>query len=592
MLGALLYLRLTSLKNVLFSRARRLRQPKYLVGAIVGAAYFYFVIFNGMGRTQRRSHAPAMITPDQFMPADSAALMMALGALALLVVIVFMWVLPSQTPGLSFSPAETAFLFPAPIPRRALIHFKLLSNQLSVLLQSLFFSLIFNARSLSGGRGAQIVIGWWLILTLVSLHYMGSSLTIARLFERGVSAVRRRLMFLAGIVVVVGVTLFWIRRDLRVPTENDLAGVEPLVRWLLMTLDAGLLHWLLLPFKWILGPFFASGLREFAYALGPAAALLLVHYFWVLNMEVSFEEASLAQAEKRAIRRANLRTGNYRFGQSAPKARRAPFALADTGRPEIAFLWKNLLSTRAFFNARVWLICASVIVVGSRFISRLSPIQQNMVSGLGVAIIVLGLYVVVFGPLIARLDLRSDLTHADILKTYPIPGWSLVLGELLAPIAILTGIIWLTLLAGVCAIQPTQALPPWLDPELRATYAGCFAVLTPVLVALQLLVPNAASIVFPAWFQATRTIGGGIDLMGQRLIFVFGQVLVIFIALIPAVVTAALLIFITQWIIGPALAVILATAVVLVVMAAEVWCALWWLGGRFEHFDLSNEQRP
>ncbi|RFC43616.1 MAG: hypothetical protein DUW69_002173, partial [Verrucomicrobia bacterium] len=37
MLGALFYLRLTSLKNVVLSRVRRLKQPKYLVGAIVGA---------------------------------------------------------------------------------------------------------------------------------------------------------------------------------------------------------------------------------------------------------------------------------------------------------------------------------------------------------------------------------------------------------------------------------------------------------------------------------------------------------------------------------------------------------------------------
>ncbi len=39
MLGALLYLRLTSLKNLLLSRLRRLRQPKYLLGAAVGVAY-------------------------------------------------------------------------------------------------------------------------------------------------------------------------------------------------------------------------------------------------------------------------------------------------------------------------------------------------------------------------------------------------------------------------------------------------------------------------------------------------------------------------------------------------------------------------
>jgi hypothetical protein len=594
MLGALLYLRFTSLKNLLVSRVRRLRQPKYLIGALVGGAYFYFVIFNGFnfGANRRAAASPAIVTADQILPPSSGALMLAVGALALLTVFIFMWVLPSKKPGLAFSQAETAFLFPAPISRRALIHFKLLSNQFSVLLQSVFFSLVFNSRALSGGRALQIVIGWWLVLTLVSLHYMGASLALARLFERGISVLRRRLVVLGTIAVAVGITLFWIRRDVHAPTAADLADVESSMRWLMTMLDTGILHWLLLPFKWILAPFFATGVKEFAWALIPTAALLLLHYVWVLNMEVSFEEASLAQAEKRELRRAGMQTGDFRLGHDTLKARRAPFKLADKGRPEIAFLWKNLLSTRAFLNPRVWLICAGIIIVVTRVVVGLGPMQRNIMSGIGGAALVVGLYVLMFGPLLARLDLRRDLAHADVLKTYPIPGWQLVFGELLAPTAIITGVLWLIVLLAVCAIQPTRVLPAWLDPSLRVTYAICFSAITPVVVALQLLVPNAAAVVFPAWFQATRAIGGGIDLMGQRLIFVFGQVFIIVLALLPAAGTAALLIFSTQWIIGPVLAVVFATIVVLAVLIGEVWCALWWLGGRFEKFDLSLEQRP
>ena len=46
---------------------------------------------------------------------------------------------------------------------------------------------------------------------------------------------------------------------------------------------------------------------------------------------------------------------------SAPKAgRRPPFVLAGTGRPEFAFLWKNLLSTYASFNLRTLGIVAGL----------------------------------------------------------------------------------------------------------------------------------------------------------------------------------------------------------------------------------------
>ena len=49
MLRALFYLRFTSFKNWLMVRGRRLRQPKYLIGAVVGCAYFYFFFFRRIG---------------------------------------------------------------------------------------------------------------------------------------------------------------------------------------------------------------------------------------------------------------------------------------------------------------------------------------------------------------------------------------------------------------------------------------------------------------------------------------------------------------------------------------------------------------
>lgn len=592
MLRALLYLRLTSLKNLVLARVRRLRQPKYFIGFVVGAAYFYFVYFNSFNR--HHGAAPsATLTPGAWTPTNTEPLMLALGALALLAVAAFMWILPSQTPGLAFSAAETAFLFPAPISRRALIHYKLLSSQLTVLLQSLFFSLVFNSRGLTSGRALQVVLGWWVILTLVNLHYTASSLTLARWFERGVSPLRRRAYFFVGFTTILACTLIWVWKDLKAPAATDIADFESGTRWLIQLLDAGALHYLLMPFKWVVAPFFAHGIHAFLFSLAPAALLLLVHYFWVLRMEVSFEEASLALAEKRAARRASMKSGDYRFGQSARKARRAPFTLAETGFPEIAFLWKNLLSTRAFLNPRTWLYCAGAVLVASRFVARLGPTEQRVASAAGFVALVLGVYVLVFGPLLARLDLRSDLANADILKTYPLSGWRLLLGELLAPMAILSGIIWLTLLTAVCLIQaPPSGFPEWLSPSLRVTTALCIAAITPVLVTLQLLVPNAAAIVFPAWFQATRTIGGGIELMGQRMIFVFGQIFLIAVALLPAAGTAAVLIFVTQWLVGATTSVIFAALVVLVILVGEVWCALWWLGQRFERFDLSSEQRP
>ena len=126
MLSALLYLRLTSLKNLLRSRLKRLRQPKYLFGAVVGAAYFWFFFFRPMGGGAGAVGAFAAGTGTG---AGAASLTAPLGALLLLMFVTLGWVLPTEKPGLPFTEAEAAFLFPAPLSRRALIHFKLLGSQ-------------------------------------------------------------------------------------------------------------------------------------------------------------------------------------------------------------------------------------------------------------------------------------------------------------------------------------------------------------------------------------------------------------------------------------------------------------------------------
>ena len=55
MLSASLFIITHSARNRLRIRLRRLREPRYLIGAVAGAAYFYFTIFARMNG--RRSFA-------------------------------------------------------------------------------------------------------------------------------------------------------------------------------------------------------------------------------------------------------------------------------------------------------------------------------------------------------------------------------------------------------------------------------------------------------------------------------------------------------------------------------------------------------
>jgi hypothetical protein len=144
--GACWYLQVTSIVNALRQRLARLRQPKYLFGAIVGGAYFYFLFF------RRFLRADGGATAQSFAIQSPFALQIAnISALALLIVVIAVWIVPSSRAALKFTEAEVAFLFPAPMTRRMLIHFKLLRSQLGLLFLSLFKALVSRRGNYLGG---------------------------------------------------------------------------------------------------------------------------------------------------------------------------------------------------------------------------------------------------------------------------------------------------------------------------------------------------------------------------------------------------------------------------------------------------------
>src|SRR5688572_14542296 len=205
MLGPLLYLRFTSFKNWVLSRGRRLRQPKYLIGAVVGCAYFYFFFFRPLGDSETRVSPAAseearraMELATAALPADWLPATSALGALGLLTFFTFMWIIPAQRAALGFSEAEIAFLFPAPISRRKLVHFRLISSQFRSLIGAAVMMLFSNRWAFVGGNALTHAVGWWFIFSTLNLHFSGANFTLTRLTDIGLGAWRRRaLVFLA-----------------------------------------------------------------------------------------------------------------------------------------------------------------------------------------------------------------------------------------------------------------------------------------------------------------------------------------------------------------------------------------------------------
>jgi len=579
--GALFYLRAASLWGAVRSRLLRLKQPKYLLGAVVGVAYFYFFFLRPRGGAARGMAANGALPP---ISADTLVVIIGVAALALFLVALISWFVPRQA-ALAFSEAEIAFLFPAPVSRRMLIHYRILSSQFRLVFTAIIFTLVFR-------RGITVThaIGWWVILATLNLHFTGSSFVTTRLFNRTLTPPPRRNVIL-GVAGVVAITLVvWGWLTIAPPTVEDLRTGGAMGHYIAVQLDRGPLPWLLAIPRLALAPYFADGGGRFLIAMGPALIVLALHYFWVLHSEVSFEEASISRAEKRAARVRAIQQGDWRNQGQTLKPQRPPFNLASTGRPELAFLWKNLLATSALFRPVSLLVIALVVFAVGSWLGHRTDLHaaRSVVAGLGTAFFTM---LLLFGPQMARQDLRTDLKNADILKTYPLRGWQIVFGQLLTPVFVLSSVNWMALLA-VALIVPGMGFDQF-EPHVRAALLLGAAVMVPPFVAMQLLVPNAAAVVFPAWMQTVSNRGEhGLDVMGQRIIFMVGQLFVTALALVPAAIVGGVLYVLVNWLAGFTLAFIVSVIALFGVLSAEVWAGIRLLGDRFEEFDLSAELRP
>ncbi len=558
-------------------RLKRLKQPKYLFGAIVGGLYFYFYFIRyAFSMPLRRQSMPLSAS------AENLALFEALGALALFLIVLLAWFFPYQRAALAFTEAEVAFLFPAPISRRGLIHFKLLRSQVAILFTTLILMVVTNR---FGGKTWIHIAGWWLILSTLNLHFLGASFARTMLLDRGITNWRRRLGILVLLVIGAMVVLAWARRSLPALDPAQLSP-DQLKTYAQQVLTAGPMPYLLFPFRLVVRPYLAATAGLFLRVLGPALLLLALHYWWVIASNVAFEEASLEASKRLADKIAAARAGNWRNGNRQFKKRRGAFILQPEGAPAVGFLWKNLIGAGQIFTFRLWLVLAIAGVFMCMAIGQGSR-GDNLVSVVGMISGAFLVWSVLLGPQILRQDFRQDLALADVLKSYPLRGWQIALGELLGPAVILTGIQWLLLLVAVALFSQSQV--PFARGLGSLSLGFGAAMVLPMLNLLLLQIPNAAVLLFPAWFAAGKQAPHGVEATGQRIIFMLGQLVVLAVALLPATVAFLLVFFVVKAIVGLVVAVPAASIAVAFVLAVEDALGLMLLGWLFERYDVASE---
>jgi hypothetical protein len=560
------YLAWRSARNRIARQLRHLRSPRYLAALLLGLAYIWFMVVG------QRSGAAAGEMPDP-------RTVELVGAIALIGVVAWGWIFGVERRVLAFSPAEVTFLFSGPVSRRGLIQFKLLHSQILILFNAVLWTLILS-RERFGASAWLRVISIWVLLTTLSLHRLGASFVRTSLSEHGRLGARHRIVSLTVLALVL-IALTWSIAD-ALPVIIANRGEDPRA-FLAALQDAAskpLPSALTYPFRALVRPLAAHDGADWARTLGPALLLLALHYVWVVRSDSAFEETAAEVSLQRA-RALAARRQHSSAPFAAPRRTSPPLLrLAPLGWPAGAILWKNLVAatrTRRVRNGVIALAAAGIIVAVLSFEPEgtLAEIAGWLAaSWAGITIVI--------GPQWVRNDLRGDLLKLDLLRSYPLRGWSVVIAEAAASTLILTAIQLSLLTIAYLAFLGNQSMTPDLTERTLLLLAA--VVYLPGVNLLGMLIQNAAALLYPAWVRLGSGRPGGVEALGQNLLMMvaYMTLLALLLALPVALAGGSFLLLrplVNEWAALPA------TALALGTMAFEAALVVEWLGGVFERTD-------
>lgn len=561
MIGAFWYLTRRSLANRLHRQLLRLKQPRYAIALLVGIAYLVFFIF---GRPQPRGGSAAgMMQP----------LILVLGSLLVLVGVIRWWFFGGDRSALVFSAAEIQFLFPAPVSRNALIRWKLFRAQILILLNTLIWILI-TRRARTPLPIPLYVVSLWVLFTTLSLHRLGASLTRAGVLTHWKTGLRRLLLPLT--LAVAGLLLLVVPIVRRWPElDAHCCGIEfwSLFKSILDLPPASIVFY---PFRLVMTPVSAATIEQWTQAILPALGILALHFVWVIRSNAAFEEAavqaSAEQAERVAARKA-ARSGTAPTTRTWPQVR-----LGSNGWPGTAIVWKNLLAIVRGSLSRRMLMALVVIGIVSVVMLREQASLRQILGSMAVAF---AGFLIVMGHNWVRNDLRQDLAHLALLRSYPLPGSTIVLAEVIGSTIALTVIQYLCLLVAWFGIRDDPTFSRYVTTSsLLVTIPSLLLVLNAIVLSIQ----NAGALLFPDWVRLDRVRPGGFETLGQNILTTVFTLLLTLAGLVIPVASGFLALALFNAMLGNA-AYLGATLGFIAGAVGEIIVILGWMGRVFERTE-------
>ena len=519
---ALWYLYSRSWQNRIRLQLRRLRQPRYMVGALAMSAYIVSLLIRP---------GADFVAASEFNLLDVRQLLSIVG---IAIALGAWWIAAPSDNALAFSPAEVYFLFPAPVKRRTLVQARLFSVQAVLLMQVLIWTLLLRR---GGGdlNGALRAIGLWVLFTTISLHRLGA--TLARTHapdvpRRAPIARSLAMLYIAVLAILVATTAGAALETWRSAIgDGDTSADRVLGRMMAgrmavqTILDVPAVHALLWPIRAITAPAFANDATTWLRAIPAALGMLLLHYFWILRDPQPFEELAVGSSARFAERVARMQRG---AASTRSRDVRIGWSLALRGHPAVALAWKNVTASMRTFRPRALIVAIVVVVAVVGLTSRDGPSDPGGIalrSAFSTSFISIFAAALLTAPAWFRLDLRHDLAHLAFLKTAPLPAHTIIATEIVTAAAIIT--VGMTVLFGPPAYLLLRNLGgPLGAGGLLLAMVGATLALGGVNL-LHVTLYNAVALWLPAWVPLNQggASTGGASVVGQVYITLIGIII-------------------------------------------------------------------
>ncbi len=452
-----------------------------------------------------------------------------------------------KSPGFTFQPAEIEFLFPAPVSRRALVVYRLISENTPLVFVSIFMGAM--ARGFSGSFvGAFVGVLFFFLLNNLWLRVAG--LLSASMGER-----------LAG-RVVVGLLLAIIVGASAIAVVH-FAMELGLSQWHAILLSDAM-RITLAPFVVVTEIMLASTWGALA-AWTSLASIITGLAVWILvRLDVDHREASI-ESSRRVQERLTRMKGASGMGAvlRGRVGRSLPTFPSWGGIGAIA--WRQAMSfVREFRGFLTFLLILLVpFALGVAFVesfrAKLAAEMLAPIAGM----------VTMMGIMLLRFDFRGDYERMETLKQLPLSPLRLTIGQLIVPVAAVTLLDW-----GLGGIAVT------LRPDLWSKLLAA-AICVPFGVAIAIALENLGFLVYPVRFAT----GTAIDFqnIGRHMLLRIGE----FMALGAVAAAAGGVGALAWWISNERLAVAIAAActVMAIVLAAVVALVAW----AFKRFDVAKD---